>query len=80
MNLEKTRAGLGRGAAWAIIGAALLLGPALASAQSSGATFTARSQVNQPAPKPVCAYKAVMSDAEIEACTGYRVQYTYIVR
>jgi hypothetical protein len=27
--------------------------------------------------RPVCAYKGVMSDAEIEVCTGHRVHYNY---
>ena len=79
MNMECTRAGLGRGAR-AIIGAALLLGPVLAVAQSSSGTFTAGSLTNRPVPKLVCVYKGVMSDAEIEACTGYRVQYRYGLR
>ncbi len=74
MNMEDARAGMSRDAACAVISAALLLCPALALAQSS----------NRPAPKPVpqsaCVYKGVMSDAEVEACTGHPVKYDYRIR
>lgn len=40
------------------------------------AQFGDRSFAGPPA-KPVCVYKGVMSDAEIEVCTGYRVRYNY---
>ena len=72
MDMENARAGMRRDAAWAVIGAVLLLCPALAPAQSSISPRLA--------PKPVCEYKGVMSDAEIRACTGYPVHYYYGVR
>ena len=71
---------MSRYAAWAVISAALLLCPALALAQSAISPFTTGSLANRPAPKPVCVYKGVMSDAEIEACTGHPVHYDYRVR
>ena len=80
MNMESAKAGMSRDASWAVISAALLLCPALALAQSSSSPFTTSSLTNRPAPKPVCVYKGVMSDAEIEACTGHKVQYDYRVR
>lgn len=80
MDMESTRNGVSRDARWAIIGVALLLCPALALAQSSISPLTARSLANPPAPKLVCEYKGVMSDAEIRACTGYPVHYYYGVR
>ena len=80
MDMESTRNGVSRDARWAIIGVALLLCPPLALAQSSNSPFSASSFTNRPAPKPVCVYKGVMSDAEIELCTGHRVQYYYRVR
>jgi len=30
-----------------------------------------------PASRPPCVYKGVMSDAEIERCTGFPVHYSY---
>ena len=55
----------------AIAFAAFLAFPMHSLAQSNAGSFGAR------APKPVCVYKGVMSDAEIELCTGYRVRYNY---
>jgi hypothetical protein len=55
----------------AIVLAALLVVPMHSLAQSDAGAFGGR------APKPVCIYKGVMSDAEIEVCTGYRVRYNY---
>ena len=72
MDMENARAGTRRDAAWAVIGAALLLCPALAPAQSSISPRLV--------PKPVCEYKGVMSDAEIERCTGHVVRYYYGAR
>ncbi len=80
MNMQSARPGMRRDAAWTIISVALLLCPAVALAQSSKGSFTAGSMTNRPAPKPVCVYKGVMSDAEIEQCTGFRVRYDYRVR
>ncbi len=77
MNMESARAGMGRDAAWAVISAAILVCPALASAQSSISPIRANTLTNRPAPKPPCVYKGVMSDAEVEACTGHRVIYDY---
>lgn len=57
----------------AIFFAAFLAFPVHALAQSNASPFGAR------APKPVCVYKGVMSDAEIEVCTGYRVHYDYAI-
>ncbi len=53
--------------------AAFLALPAHSLAQSSTGLFGGR------APKPVCAYEGVMSDAEIELCTGHRVHYNYAI-
>jgi len=55
----------------AIVLAAFLAFPMHSLAQSNAGSFGAR------APKPVCVYKGVMSDAEIELCTGHRVRYNY---
>ena len=55
----------------AIVAAAFLAFPMHSLAQSVASPFGAR------AAKPVCVYKGVMSDAEIEVCTGYRVHYYY---
>ncbi len=57
----------------AIVLAAFLAFPMHSLAQSNAGLFGGR------APKPVCDYKAVMSDAEIQLCTGFRVQYNYAV-
>ena len=57
----------------AIVLAAFVAFPMHALAQSNASPLGGR------APKPVCVYKGVMSDAEIEACTGHRVQYDYRV-
>jgi hypothetical protein len=57
----------------AIALAALLALPMHSLAQSNDSPFGGR------APRPVCVYKGVMSDAEIEVCTGYRVRYSYDV-
>ena len=57
----------------AIFLAAFLAFPMHSLAQSKASPFGDR------APKPVCVYKGVMSDAEIELCTGFRVQYNYVV-
>jgi hypothetical protein len=51
--------------------AALLAVPIHSLAQSEVTAFGGRD------PKPVCVYKGVMSDAEIEVCTGFRVDYNY---
>ena len=53
--------------------AALLAFPMPSLAQSNASSFGGR------APKPVCVYKGVMTDAEIEVCTGFRVQYNYAI-
>lgn len=55
----------------AIAVAAFLALPMHSWAQSDAGPFAG------PAPKPVCVYKGVMSDAEIELCTGYPVHYSY---
>jgi hypothetical protein len=55
----------------AIIFAAFLAVPMHSLAQSNASTFGGR------ALKPLCEYKAVMSDAEIQLCTGFRVRYNY---
>ena len=57
----------------AIALAAFLAFPMHSLAQSNANSFGGR------APKPVCDYKGVMSDAEIELCTGFRVQYNYAI-
>jgi hypothetical protein len=57
----------------AITLAASLAFPMHSLAQSNASPFESR------APKPVCVYKAVMSDAEIELCTGFRVHYNYAI-
>lgn len=57
----------------AIVLAAFLAFPMHSLAQSNASPFGGR------APKPVCVYKAVMSDAEIEVCTGFRVHYNYAI-
>ena len=79
MNMESTRARMRRDAAGAVISAALLLCPALALAQYSNSPLAASALTNRIAPKPVCVYKGVMTDAEIEVCTGHPVQYDYRV-
>jgi len=55
----------------AVVLAAFLAFPMPLLAQFSDSSFAG------PAPKPVCVYKGVMSDAEIEICTGYPVRYNY---
>ena len=55
----------------AIVLAALLAAPMHSLAQSDASAYGGRD------PKPVCVYKGVMSDAEIEVCTGFRVRYNY---
>ena len=57
----------------AVVLAAFLAFPMHSLAQSKASPFVHR------APKPVCDYKAVMSDAEIEVCTGHRIHYNYAV-
>jgi hypothetical protein len=57
----------------AIVLASFLAFPMHSLAQSNASLFGGR------APKPVCAYMAVMSDAEIELCTGFRVRYNYAI-
>ena len=54
-----------------IVVAALLAVPVHSLAQSDVTSYGGRD------PKPVCVYKGVMSDAEIEVCTGFRVRYNY---
>ena len=62
----------------ALAGAALVLGPALALAQSDGAAFAYHDWTGgHHTAKPVCVYKGAMSDAEIQRCTGYPVHYDY---
>ena len=56
-----------------VVMAALLAFPMHSLAQSKASPFVHR------APTPVCVYKAVMSDAEIEVCTGYRIHYDYAI-
>jgi hypothetical protein len=51
--------------------AGLLAVPLHSLAQSDVSPYGGRES------KPVCEYKGVMSDAEIERCTGFRVQYNY---
>jgi hypothetical protein len=55
----------------AIVVAAFLTFPMLSSAQSN-ASASGRLDT-----RPVCVYKGVMSDAEIEVCTGHRIHYYY---
>ena len=55
----------------AIVLAALLAFPVNSLAQADTGAFGGR------AAKPVCIYKGVMSDAEIEVCTRHRVHYNY---
>ncbi len=57
----------------AIVLVASLAFPLHALAQSDFSSFGGRPS------KPVCVYKGVMSDAEIEVCTGYPVHYNYAV-
>ena len=57
----------------AVVMAAFLAFPMHSLAQSKAGPFGGR------APKPVCEYKAVMSDAEIEVCTGHRIHYNYAI-
>jgi len=78
MNMQSNTAGMSRGAAWAVISAVLLLCPAIAFAQTSNRPSTTRYLTKSDA-KPQCEYKVVMSDAEIEACIGHKVQYNYRV-
>jgi len=56
-----------------IVLAAFLALPMHSMAQSDASLFGDRAQ------KPVCVYKGVMSDAEIELCTGFRVHYNYAI-
>lgn len=56
-----------------IVLAAFLAFPMHSLAQSNASISGGRP------PKPECLYKGVMSDAEIEICTGYRVQYNYTI-
>jgi hypothetical protein len=58
--------------AGAIVVAAFLAFPMLSLAQSNASSFGRLDS------KPVCVYKGVMSDAEIEVCTGHRIHYNYI--
>lgn len=63
----------------ALAGAALLLGPALAWSQA--APFAYHDWTNgHLTEKPHCVYKGVMSDAEIELCTGHPVHYDYGIK
>jgi len=65
---------------FALAGAALLLGPAPALAQTGAGYFASHDwtgRVQKQKVKPACVYKGVMSDAEIEACTGHLVLYDY---
>jgi hypothetical protein len=57
----------------AIALAAFLALPMPSLAQFNASSFGGRAQT------PVCEYKGVMSDAEIQACTGFRVRYSYDV-
>lgn len=57
----------------AIVLAAFLALPMHSLAQSNASPFGGR------APKPDCVYKGVMSDADIELCTGFRVHFNYAV-
>lgn len=59
------------GPASAVVLAAFLAFPMPLLAQFSDNSFGGT------AAKPVCVYKGVMSDAEIEICTGYPVRYNY---
>jgi hypothetical protein len=58
----------------AIVSGLLLASPLPALAQVDA------SSIGNRVSKPVCVYKAVMSDAEIEACTGRRVTYDYAIK
>ena len=78
MNMQSNTAGMSRDAAWAVISAVLLLCPAIAFAQTSNRPSTTRYLTKSDA-KPECVYKGVMSDAEIKACIGHKVQYDYRV-
>ena len=57
----------------AIAFAAFLAFPIHSFAQPNAGPYGGR------AANPDCVYKGVMSDAEIENCTGYRVLYNYAV-
>src|SRR5687767_6615781 len=57
----------------AIVMAAFLAFPMHSLAQSKASPFVHR------APTPVCVYKGVMSDAEIEVCTRHRIHYNYAI-
>ena len=57
----------------AIAFVAFLAFPMLSLAQSNVSPFGGR------AAKPVCVYKGVMTDAEIERCTGFPVHYNYAI-
>ncbi len=78
MNMQSNTAGMSRDAAWAVISAVLLICPVIAFAQTSNRLSTTRYLTKSDA-KPQCEYKVVMSDAEIEACIGRKVQYNYRV-
>jgi len=59
-----------------VAGAAFLLGSAALAQQSA----EPRSAIRWTGPaEPECVYKAVMSDAEIQACTRHPVHYDYRV-
>ncbi len=79
MDMESARGWHGVRRGLVVVGAALLFCPALVLAQSSDSPLTIRSASTRVAPKPVCVYKGVMSDAEIKACTGHPVHYDYRV-
>jgi hypothetical protein len=65
----------------AIGGAALLIFPALAWPQVKVDPFAYHNWTNgHLTVKPHCVYKGVMSDADIELCTGHPVHYDYGVR
>ena len=63
----------------ALAGASLLISPALAWPQAMVGPFAYHNWTNgqMKKSKPHCVYKGVMSDAEIELCTGYPVHYDY---
>jgi hypothetical protein len=57
----------------ALVAAAFLAFPMHSMAQSDASLYGVLDS------KPVCTYKGVMSDAEIELCTGHRIHYNYAI-
>ena len=63
----------------AIVLAAFLAFPMHSLAQRKASPLPKASPSGELDTRPVCVYKGVMSDAEIELCTGHRVHYNYAV-